>query len=160
LLLYFLHILQNFQTPRVLQLQQKVQVKARQAIKAPLDFTYTIVHSTHLFCTPQISHGLGLTHGTAAAAEAHTLELLTLYKHSLTLCQGLDPKEKAPGDDLIPLAAASLMAARNLDMAGRVDTKSGGEIGPEPQKLMQRRILQVSFMLPFLLSGFTVPAEM
>ncbi|DBA84768.1 TPA: hypothetical protein ACH3X1_005807 [Trebouxia sp. C0004] len=90
----------------------------------------------------QISHDLGLTHGTAASAEAHTLELLTLYKHSLTLCPGLDPKEKAPGDDLIPLAVASLMAARHLDMAGRLDSKSGGASSTEQQKLMQRRILQ------------------
>jgi len=103
---------------------------------------------------------LGLIHGTAAAAEAHTFELLTLYKHSLTLCQGLDPKEKAPGDDLIPLAVASLMAARNLDMAGIIDSESGGEPGTEQQKLMQRRILQVWFLLPLLLTGFTVQAEM
>ena len=103
---------------------------------------------------------MGLTHATAAAAEAHTLELLTLYKHSLTLCQGLDPKEKAPGDDLIPLAVASLMAARNLDTAEGLDSKSGGDSGTEQQKLMQRRILQVWFLLPLLLSGFTVLTEM
>ncbi len=116
--------------------------------------------STHLFFTLQISHDLGLTHGTAAAAEAHTLELLTLYKHNLTLCQGLDPKEKAPVDDLIPLAVASLMAARNINMAGRIDSESGAETGTEQQKLMQRRILQVSRLLPPLLSGFTVKTEM
>ncbi len=100
-----------------------------------------------------------MTHGTAAAAETHTLELLTLYKHSLTLCQGLDPKEKAPGDDLIPLAVASLMAARNLDMAEGLDSKSGGDSGTEQQKLMQRRILQVLRLLLLLLSGFTVKTE-
>ncbi len=143
----------------MLQLPQKVQVKTRQAIQAPLDFTYTKVHSTHSFCTPQISHDLGLSHGTAAAAEAHTLELLTLYKHSLTLCQGLDPKEKAPGDDLIPLAVSSLMAARNLDTAERLDSKSGGDSGTEQQNLMQRRILQVSFLLPLSHSGFTTQTE-
>ena len=129
-------------------------------IQASLDFTHTTTPSSHIVFTLQISHDLGLSHGTAAAAEAHTLELLTLYKHSVTLCQGLDPKEKAPGDDLIPLAVASLMAARNLDMAGRVESESGGKIGTDQQNLMQRRILQVSRLLPLLLSGFTVLTEM
>lgn len=88
-------------------------------------------------------HDLGLPHGTAAAAEAHALKLLTLYKHSLTLCQGLDPKEKAPGDDLIPLAVASLMAARSLSSAKEARSNFGSKLNGEQQKLVQKRILQV-----------------
>ena len=99
----------------------------------------------------QISHDLGLSHDSAAAAEAHALEVLTLYKHSLTLCQGLDPKEKAPGDDLIPLAVAFLMAARNLDMAADVKSPGGGNSNIQQQKLVQRRILQVQLCVLVLL---------
>lgn len=131
--------LQNLQVePRKQQLQGQGQ---NGAAESSPDLT-ALLQLRRQISAYQISHDLGLTHGTAAAAEAHTLELLTLYKHSLTLCRGLDPKEKAPGDDLIPLAVASLMAARNLDMAGGMDSKAGGEISTEQQKVMQRRILQ------------------
>ena len=88
----------------------------------------------------QIQHDLGLSSGSAADAEAHAIKLLKLYKHSLSLCKGLDPKEKAPGDDLIPLAVASLMAATNLDMARSTDAASAGLHG----RLGQKRMLQVT----------------
>lgn len=87
----------------------------------------------------QIQHDLDLSHKSASVAEAHAVELLILYKHSLTLCKGLDPKEKAPGDDLIPLAVASLMAARNLDVAAG----AGSDSGNERDRAVQKRILQV-----------------
>lgn len=110
----------------------------------------------------QISHDLALPHDSAAAAEAHALELLTLYKHSLTLCQGLDPKEKAPGDDLIPLALATLMAARNLDMTTNSKSCHGENSNVEQQKLVQRRILQVlQIVLACLLAvQAVIPAAM
>lgn len=67
--------------------------------------------------------------------------LLRLYKHSLSLCKGLDPKEKAPGDDLIPLAVSSLMAARHLDMAPSTASASAAN----HDRLVQKRIIQVTF---------------
>ena len=92
----------------------------------------------------QIIHDLGLPYDTPSSAETCALELLSLYKHSLTLCRRLDPKEKAPGDDLIPMAVAALMAARNLDAAGSSGSNSGGPGGDsQQQRLVQRRILQV-----------------
>ncbi|KAL0030478.1 hypothetical protein WJX79_008715 [Trebouxia sp. C0005] len=133
--------LQNLTTePRKQQQQLQGQGQNGAAESSP-DVT-ALLQLRRQISAYQITHDLGLTHGTAAAAEAHTLELFTLYKPSLTLCQGLDPKEKAPGDDLIPLAVASLMAARNPDMVGGLDSESGGKTGTEQQKLMQRRILQ------------------
>ena len=87
----------------------------------------------------QIQHDLGLSPDSAADAEAYAIKLLKLYKHSLSLCKGLDPKEKAPGDDLIPLAVASLMSARNLDMAG----STGSTLAGLRDRLVQKRILQV-----------------
>ena len=87
----------------------------------------------------QMQHDLGMSPESAAAAEVETTKLLKLYKHSLSLCKGLDPKEKAPGDDLIPLAVASLMAARNLDVAGSTDSESAGV----RDRLVQKRMLQV-----------------
>ncbi|DBA69455.1 TPA: hypothetical protein ACH3X2_012800 [Trebouxia sp. C0005] len=133
--------LQNLTTePRKQQQQLQGQGQNGAAESSP-DVT-ALLQLRRQISAYQIIHDLGLTHGTAAAAEAHTLELFTLYKPSLTLCQGLDPKEKAPGDDLIPLAVASLMAARNPDMVGGLDSESGGKTGTEQQKLMQRRILQ------------------
>ena len=89
----------------------------------------------------QIQHDLGLIPESAAAAEAHAIKLVKLYKHSLSLCKGLDPKEKGPGDDLIPLAVASLMAARHLDMAGSTDSASAGRI-------VQKQMIQVTMYGP------------
>lgn len=102
----------------------------------------------------QIQHDLGLIPESAAAAEAHAIKLLKLYEHSLSLCKGLDPKEKAPGDDLIPLAVASLMAARHLDMAGRhldmagsTDPASSASAGV-CDRIVQKRMIQVTTYRP------------
>lgn len=91
----------------------------------------------------QIQFELRLPHETSAAAEAHVIKLLKLYQHSLTLCKGLDPKEKAPGDDLIPLAASTLMAAGSLDVAEAKASAEGSKTAAELQRIMQRRVLQV-----------------
>ena len=88
----------------------------------------------------QIQHDLGLALDSAAAAEAHAIKLLKLYQHSLSLCKGLDPKEKAPGDDLIPLAVASLMAARKSDRA----ESTGSASTDLRNRLIQKRIMQVT----------------
>ena len=94
----------------------------------------------------QIQHDLGLSPGSAADAEAHAIKLLKLYKHSLSLCKGLDPKEKAPGDDLIPLAVASLMAARKLDMAGSTSIGTSAGLG---DRLVEKRMMQVTAHILF-----------
>lgn len=88
----------------------------------------------------QIQHDLGLIPESAAEAEAHAMALLGLYKHSLSLCKGLDPKEKAPGDDLIPLAVASFMAARNLDTVHSRDAASADA----HHRLVQKHMMQVT----------------
>lgn len=92
----------------------------------------------------QIQHDLELIPESAAAAEAHAIKLLKLYKHSLSLCKGLDPKEKAPGDDLIPLAVASLMAARHLGMVGSTESASAGVC----ERIVQTRMIQVTMIRP------------
>ncbi|KAL3136699.1 hypothetical protein ABBQ38_005934 [Trebouxia sp. C0009 RCD-2024] len=89
----------------------------------------------------QIQHDLGLIPESAAEAEAHAMALLGLYKHSLSLCKGLDPKEKAPGDDLIPLAVASFMAARNLDTVHSRDAASADAHHRLVQKHMMQALL-------------------
>lgn len=91
----------------------------------------------------QIQFSLGLPHKTAAAAEAHVAGLLKLYKHSLTLCKGLDPKEKAPGDDLIPLAAATLISIKALDFAEAKASALWPVGGVNAQKLLQKHMVQV-----------------
>ena len=91
----------------------------------------------------QIQHDLAVPHRSAAQAEAHAVELFTLYKHSLSLCKGLDPKEKAPGDDLVPIAVASLMAARNLDLAELASTQGDEDSRMAAERVVQRRMLQV-----------------
>ena len=91
----------------------------------------------------QIQSSLGLPHKTAAAAEEHVAELLKLYKHSLTLCKGLDPKEKAPGDDLIPLAAATLISTKALDVAAAEASDTQPASAVNAQKLLQKRMIQV-----------------
>lgn len=88
----------------------------------------------------QIQHDLGLIPESAAEAEAHAMTLVRLYKHSLALCKGLDPKEKAPGDDLIPLAVASFMAARNLDTVQSRDAASAAA----HDRLVQKHMMQVT----------------
>ena len=88
----------------------------------------------------QIQHDLGLAPESTAAAETRAIKLLKLYQHSLSLCKGLDTKEKAPGDDLIPLAVASLMAARNLD---RAESTGSALAGPR-HRLMQNCMMQVT----------------
>ncbi|KAL3145468.1 hypothetical protein ABBQ32_003295 [Trebouxia sp. C0010 RCD-2024] len=89
----------------------------------------------------QIQHDLGLIPESAAEAEAHAMTLVRLYKHSLALCKGLDPKEKAPGDDLIPLAVASFMAARNLDTVQSRDAASAAAHDRLVQKHMMQALL-------------------
>lgn len=69
------------------------------------------------------------------------MALLKLYKHSLTLCKGLDPKEKAPGDDLIPMAVATLVAAENATKT-KV-SHEGADTTVEQQMRLQKRMLQV-----------------
>lgn len=91
----------------------------------------------------QIQFDLGLPHKSAHAAETHAIALLKLYKHSLTLCKGLDPKEKAPGDDLVPLAAASLIAARDLDVAEAKASHTQSDTAAQQQRILQKRMLQV-----------------
>ena len=91
---------------------------------------------------------------SAADAEAHAVELFILYKHSLSLCKGLDPKEKAPGDDLISIAVASLMAARNLDQAEVASSQDGGQSSMELERLVQKRMLQVCSCIFLLLVHF------
>ena len=93
----------------------------------------------------QVQHDLGLSPESAAEAEAYAIKLLKLYQYSLSLCKGLDPKEKAPGDDLIPLAVSSLMAARNLDMAGSTTSTSASLC----DTLVQNRIMQVTAHILF-----------
>ena len=89
----------------------------------------------------KIQHDLGLIPESAAEAEAHAMAMVRLYKHSLSLCKGLDPKEKAPGDDLIPLAVASFMAARHLDMA---PSRDQGASAAAHDRLIQKHMMQVT----------------
>ena len=95
----------------------------------------------------QIQHDLGMSHGSSARAEAHALELFALYKHSLSLCKGLDPKEKAPGDDLIPLAVSSLMAARHLNESDDAGEAVDADDISTHHRRAQKRILQVKVVL-------------
>lgn len=104
---------------------------------------HTLKTAQHHWCCMQIGSELRIPHKDAAAAEAHVTSLLRLYKHSLTLCKGLDPKEKAPGDDLIPLAASALMAARNLDIAEARLANGSLLTVTQQQRLTQKRMLQV-----------------
>ena len=64
----------------------------------------------------KMQHDLGLP-ALASGAEAETaaLEMLRLYQTYGWLAEGADPKDRGPGDQLVPLAAATLMAARHLD---------------------------------------------
>ena len=82
------------------------------------------------------------------------MALLKLYKHSLTLCKGLDPKEKAPGDELIPMAVATLMAAKNA-----TETKvlhEGSDTAVEQQMGLQKRVLQVCNTVCYCISQHVI----
>lgn len=48
--------------------------------------------------------------GGAAAAEAHAAALLATYAAALPLSEGLDPRDRGPGDALVGLAADALLA--------------------------------------------------
>ena len=64
----------------------------------------------------QVQHDLGLPElASGAEAERTALEMLRLYQTYGWLAAGADPKDRGPGDQLVPLAAATLMAARHLE---------------------------------------------
>ena len=100
-----------------------------------------MVSQTEPHCWLQIQFELQRPDERSNAAETHAVALLRLYKHSLTLCKGLDPKEKAPGDDLIPMAVATLMAAKNASESNVPHEVSKN--ARDPQRGLQKRMLQV-----------------
>lgn len=74
--------------------------------------------------TPNVSpvHGSQIQHDLdlpalqwGAEAEAHALQMLRLYKSYTWLAAGADPKDRGPGDELVSLAASTLMSSRHLD---------------------------------------------
>lgn len=63
----------------------------------------------------QIENDLGLPEfKSAAEAEFHAAAIVRLFQSSLPLSKGIDEKDRGPADDVIPLAVASLLAARQF----------------------------------------------
>ena len=81
----------------------------------------------------QIQHDLGLpTLQSGAEAEAHALQMLRLYKSYTWLAAGADPKDRGPGDELVSLAASTLMSARHLDPSRPAILRRMLQVPPPP----------------------------
>lgn len=66
-----------------------------------------------LFLHRQIEQDLGLPDfADAPAAEAHAGALLGVYADAAPLSEGLDPRDRGAGDELVGLAADALLAPR------------------------------------------------
>lgn len=63
----------------------------------------------------QIQDAIGLpVHKSPQEAAAHAAQLMTLFAKQVHLYEGLDSRERGPADELLSLAAASLVAAQRL----------------------------------------------
>lgn len=73
-----------------------------------------------------------------AAGEARAMALLREYASALPLSDGVDPRDRAPGDSLVALAADALLAPHVANL-----THVGGSLGPSDAAARLRAMLQV-----------------